>query len=97
MAMALLEHGVNVDNSDNSGATALVESVSANHHKLLCALLDRGASPNVQLPHNENILHIIAKSADLQTITLLGWLEFARINKDQMKVEGPKAIDILKA
>ena len=97
VAMTLLEHGVDVNNSDNSGATALVQSVSANRYDILRALVERGASANVQLQHNENILHVIAKSADLQTMMLLGPLDFSMIDEVHRNEDGLRPIDVLKA
>ncbi|WAO94244.1 Hypothetical protein NCS54_01181800 [Fusarium falciforme] len=60
-----------LDAQDNFGVTALLQAVKQNNAPVLRALVDAGASLNTTTTSSENILHLAAYTAYLETINYL--------------------------
>lgn len=70
-AVALLEHGANVDTKCDEGATALHHAALVNAHEIVEALLKRGARVNLPDKHSYTALHIASQQGATDAVKVL--------------------------
>ena len=70
-AIALLDHGANIDLLDNGGDSALHDSIYFHSDNVTQLLLSRGATYSLWCSTGENVLHSIAKSGGNRTVDIM--------------------------
>ncbi|KAI1880790.1 hypothetical protein JX265_001030 [Neoarthrinium moseri] len=83
-AMLLLEYGANINATSKSGQTPLTAAIQFNNHAVLKLLLGRwfeyNECPRLKGP---NLLDIVARFADIETIMILTGTEHLRTRTDE--------------
>ncbi|MEM8717874.1 MAG: ankyrin repeat domain-containing protein [Cyanobacteria bacterium P01_G01_bin.39] len=67
----LVQHGWNIDESDNFGNTILIDSVMAKAYDSVTALLELGANPNAVSLSVDNALHCAIFSGNIKMVKVL--------------------------
>lgn len=86
-AMLLLEYGARINATSKSGQTPLTAAIQCNNHTVLKLLLERWSEYN-ECPRlkGPNLLEIVARCADVETMLLLTAAEHLRARTDSAYV-----------
>jgi ankyrin repeat protein len=71
VAEVLINRSVSLFNRDNSGDSALIQSIRGHHHDILALLIRHRALAELHSPGKEKIWDVIATAADLTSMQLL--------------------------
>ena len=95
-ARLLLAHGADIESRENDGMTPLIRAIRWNSHGVLRLLLEWHADHTATPSRGDTILHIAAKNADAETISILAEAHLPGLSTTAANLDGLTAIDVMK-
>lgn len=84
-----------LDAQDNFGRTTLLKAVVHNNAPVLRALVDAGASLNATAAFSQNILHLAAQAADIETLNYLAEQHLTLVDPRLRDLDGWTPLSVL--